>query len=83
MIDRNSLMPLESNKVMINSLYIKAASNDAESNNEFAYSMQIDCKNNLFKDISINGVPQPTAKWESYNGDLLIKETIRIVCLQE
>ena len=68
---------------MINSLYIKAASNDAESNNESAYSMQIDYKNNLFKDISINGVPQPKAKWESYNGDLLIKETIRIVCLQE
>ncbi len=37
-IDRNSLMPLESNKVRVNSIYIKAASNDAGSNNEFAYS---------------------------------------------
>ena len=76
-------MPLESNKVMINSLYIKTASNYAESNNEIAYSMQIDCKNNLFKDISINGLPQSTAKWQSSNGYLLIKETIRIVCLKE
>ncbi len=56
-IDRNSLMPLESNKVRVNSIYIKAASNDAGSNNEFAYSIHIDCKNNLYKDISINCHP--------------------------
>ena len=81
-IDRNSLMPVDSNKVKVNSIYIKTASNDAVSNNEFAYSMHIDYKNNLFKDISINGLPQSTAKWQSSNGYLLIKETIRIVCLQ-
>ena len=44
-------MPVDSNKVTVNSIYIKTASNDAGSNNEFAYSMHIDCKNNLFKDI--------------------------------
>lgn len=81
-IDRNSLMPVNSNKITLNGIYIKTASNDAGSNNEFAYSMHIDCKNNLFKDISINGLPQSTAKWQSSNGYLLIKETIRIVCLQ-
>ncbi len=81
-IDRNSLMPVDYNKVKVNSIYIKTASNDAGSNNEFAYSMYIDCKNNLFKYISINGLPQSTTKWQSSNGCLLIKETIRIVCLQ-
>ena len=81
-IHRNSLMPLDSNKVTINSIYIKTASNDDGNNKEFAYSMHIDCKNNLFKDISINGLPQSTTKWQSSNGYLLIKETIRIVCLQ-
>jgi len=50
-IDRNNLMPVESNKVNVNSIYIKTASNDAGSNNEFAYSMHVDCKNNLFKDV--------------------------------
>ena len=57
-IDRKSLMPVDSNKVKANSIYIKTASNDAGSNNEFAYSMHIDYKNNLFKDISINELPQ-------------------------
>ena len=81
-IDKNSLMPVDSNKVKVNSVYIKNASNNAGSNNEFAYSVHIDCKNNLFKDISINGLPQSTVKWQSSNGYLLIQETIRIVCLQ-
>ncbi len=81
-IDRNGLMQVDSNKVTVNSIYIKTASNDAGSNNEFAYSMHIDCKNNLFKDISINRLPQSTAKWQSSKGYLLIKETVRIVCWQ-
>ena len=50
-IDRNSLMPLASNKVTENGIYIKTAWNDDGSSNEFAYSMHIACKNNLFKDI--------------------------------
>ena len=35
-IDRNSLMPVNSNKITLNGIYIKTASNDAGSNNEFA-----------------------------------------------
>ncbi len=81
-IDRNILIPVDSDKVTVNSIYIKTASNDDESNNEFAYSMHIYCKTNLFKVISINGLPQSTTECHNSNGDLLIKETIRIVCLQ-
>ena len=75
-------MPVDFNKVTLNSVYTKTASNDVGSNNEFAYSMHIDCKNNLFKDISINGLPQSTPKGQSSNRYLLIKEIIRIVCLK-
>ncbi len=35
-VDRNSLMPVDSNKVTVNNIYIKAASSDAESKNDFA-----------------------------------------------
>ena len=50
-------MQLDSNKVVINILYIEAASNDAESNNEFAYNMQIDCKNNVRLNNVITSFP--------------------------
>ena len=57
-IDRSSLMLVDSKKVTVNSIYIKTASNHTGSNNEFAYSMHIASKNNLFKSKSINGLPQ-------------------------
>jgi len=44
-------MPVNSKKITLNGIYIKTASNDAGSNNEFAYSMHVACKNNLFKDV--------------------------------
>ncbi len=64
----------------VNSIYIPTEV-EYSDNNKFLYSMEINCQSKLYKDKSINGTPQSTNNWQSSNGDLLIDETIRIVCL--
>ena len=38
--------------------------------------MKINCSTNEFKDISVNGKKNLSAKWEEPNGDKLIKDVI-------
>jgi hypothetical protein len=44
------------------------------------YVMEIDCGQNLFRDTSINGLPQWNSRWEPAGSDGLIEETIAAVC---
>ena len=44
------------------------------------YVMEIDCGQDLFRDTSINGIPQWGSSWQVVRGDGLIETTIRAVC---
>ena len=44
------------------------------------YVMEIDCGQNLYRDTSINGIPQWGSSWQAAGGDDLISSTITAVC---
>ena len=44
------------------------------------YVMEIDCGQDLFRDTSINGIPQWGSSWQVAAGDGLIEATIKAVC---
>jgi len=44
------------------------------------YVMEIDCGQNLYRDTSINGIPQWGSTWQAASGDDLISSTIGEAC---
>ena len=44
------------------------------------YVMEIDCGQDLFRDTSINGIPQWGSHWQPVGADGLIEETLAAVC---
>ena len=42
--------------------------------------MNINCLTNKFKDISVNGKKNLTAKWEDPHGDKLLDDLISDIC---
>ena len=47
---------------------------------ENIYAMKINCLTNQFKDISVNGKKNLTAKWQASNGDKLLDDVILDSC---
>jgi hypothetical protein len=44
------------------------------------YVMELDCGQNLYRDTSINGIPQWGSQWQAASGDDLISSTITEAC---
>jgi hypothetical protein len=44
------------------------------------YVMEVDCGQSLFRDTSINGIPQWGSHWQPVGADGLIEETLAAVC---
>ena len=44
------------------------------------YVMEVDCGQTLFRDTSINGIPQWGSHWQPVGSDGLIEETLVAVC---
>ena len=44
------------------------------------YVMELDCDQELYRDISINGFPQFRAEWQAASGDALSTEILRAAC---
>lgn len=44
------------------------------------YVMEIDCGQQLYRDTSINGIPQWGSSWQAASGDNLISSTIEAAC---
>lgn len=47
------------------------------------YVMELDCDQNLYRDISINGLPQFGASWQPTGSDDLTAEVLRQACAAE
>ncbi|MEB3300615.1 MAG: hypothetical protein VKN56_01455 [Cyanobacteriota bacterium] len=44
------------------------------------YVMELDCSQELYRDISVNGLPRFRAEWQAASGDALSTETLRAAC---
>ena len=79
-LDRNSLNNKGKNIIEIITKYSKIKANTSEKIEDNIYIMRINCTSNEFKDISVNGKNNLSAKWEASNKDKLIDDVISESC---
>ena len=79
-LDINSLKNKDKGIIEITTKYLKIDANTSKEVENNIYIMRINCINNKFKDISINGTKNFNAKWEESNGDKLINDVISNSC---
>tara|TARA_Y100001968_G_C19219306_1_gene648874 strand:+ start:266 stop:670 length:405 start_codon:yes stop_codon:yes gene_type:complete len=79
-IDIQSITNKDIGIVEISTKYIKIDTDNSKEIEENLYTMRINCINNKFKDISVNGKKNLEAKWEVSNGDRLIIDVISDSC---
>ena len=79
-LDRDSIDIEEKGIIELTTKYIKIDSSTSKKIEENIYIMKINCMTNKFKDISVNGKKNLSAKWEAPNGDKLLDDVILNSC---
>tara|TARA_Y100001968_G_scaffold216510_1_gene199251 strand:+ start:359 stop:760 length:402 start_codon:yes stop_codon:yes gene_type:complete len=79
-VDRNSLNNKSESIIEITTKYSKINANTSEKIENNIYIMRINCIRNEFKDISVNGKKNLSAKWEAPNEDKLLNDVISDSC---
>ena len=79
-LDRDSINIEEKGIIELTTKYIKIAPSTSKEIEENIYIMKINCMTNKFKDISVNGKKNLSAKWEDTNGDKLLDDVISDSC---
>jgi len=79
-LDRDSINIEEKGIIELTTKYIKIAPSTSKEIEENIYIMKINCITNKFKDISVNGKKNLSAKWEDPNGDKLLDDVISDSC---
>ena len=79
-LDRDSINIEEKRIIELTTKYIKIAPSTSKEIEENIYIMKINCMTNKFKDISVNGKKNLSAKWEDPNGDKLLDDVISDSC---
>ena len=79
-LDRDSIDIEEKGIIELTTKYIKIAPSTLKEIEENIYIMKINCMTNKFKDISVNGKKNLSAKWEDPNGDKLLDDVISDSC---
>ena len=79
-LDRDSINIEEKGIIELTTKYIKIAPSTSKEIEENIYIMKINCMTNKFKDISVNGKKNLSAKWEDPNGDKLLDDVISVGC---
>ena len=79
-LDRGSINIEEKGIIELTTKYIKIAPSTSKKIDENIYKMKINCMTNKFKDISVNGKKNLSAKWEDPNGDKLLDALISNIC---
>ena len=79
-LDRESIDIKGEGIIELKTKYLKTDTNTLRGIDENIYIMQVNCITNKFKDISINGKKNLTAKWQDPNGDKLIDDVISDGC---
>ena len=78
--DIGSLINKSNGLIEIKTKYLKKDAENQEIIEENIYTMEINCINKKYKDISVNGKINLSAKWEGPNGDKLINDLISESC---
>ena len=78
--DGGSLRRTRGGNLSVLSRFQSPASEDQPRPIGDLYVMEIDCGQELFRDTSINGLPQFGAEWQPAAGDSLITSVIHEVC---
>ena len=78
--DKDSLLNKEKGIIEISTKYLKTDPKDTGALKGNIYTMEINCITNRYKDISVNGNNNLSAKWEDPNGDKLINDVIKASC---
>ena len=78
--DRDSIDIKGKGVIEITTKYLKIDPETLKEIEENIYIMNINCLTNKFKDISVNGKKNLTAKWEASNGDRLLDDVISDGC---
>jgi len=79
-LDRDSINTKGKGVIELTTKYSKIDTNTSKKIEENIYIMNINCSTNKFKDISVNGKKNLTAKWEDPNGDKLLDDVISDGC---
>ena len=79
-LDKESLKSKRKGIREIKTKYLKISTNTSKIIEENIYEMKINCLTNEFKDISVNGKKNLTAKWIAPNGDKLLDDVILDSC---
>ena len=79
-LDRDSIDIKGKGIIELTTKYLKIDSNTSKQIEENIYIMKINCMTNKFKDISVNGKKNLSAKWEDPNGDKLLDDVILDSC---
>ena len=79
-LDRDSIDIKEKGIIKLTTKYLKIDSKTSKRIEENIYIMKVNCLTNKFKDISVNGKNNLTAKWEDPNGDKLLDDVISDSC---
>ena len=79
-LDRDSIDIKGKGIIELTTKYLKIDTNTSKKIEENIYIMKINCLTNEFKDISVNGKKNLTAKWEYSNGDKLLDDVISDSC---
>ena len=79
-LDIDSIDIEEKGIIELTTKYIKIAPSTSKEIEENIYIMKINCMTNKFKDISVNGKKNISAKWEDPNADKLLDDVISDGC---
>ena len=79
-LDRDNIHIKGKGIIELTTKYIKIDSSTSKEIEENIYIMKINCMTNKFKDISVNGKKNLSAKWEDPNGDKLLDDVISNSC---
>ena len=79
-LDRDSINIEGKGIIELATKYIKIAPSTSKEIEENIYIMKINCMTSKFKDISVNGKKNLSAKWEDPNGDKLLDDVISDSC---
>ena len=79
-LEEDSLIIKGKGIIEITTKYSKIDPESLKEIEENIYAMKINCLTNQFKDISVNGKKNLTAKWQASNGDKLLDDVILDSC---
>ena len=79
-LDRDSIDIKGKGIIELTTKYLEIETNTSKKIEENIYIMRINCLTSKFKDISVNGKKNLTAKWEDPNGDKLLDDVISDSC---